>query len=203
MTGLGDGLRLSAGDMVLVDFFNPFPTRSAMLVSEAALERCAVKCDLDVLPTDVRAAVLSLLVMGVRPITALFTVAINSFSMAVSAGRPLDEAMNDLSAIGSYSVVPANFVMRECIAENDLGGQLVRAGDVVYVFLGSASACPFSPRSALPFGGGAHYCSGAKLTDSMLQILKHVLAGLGGELMGLECSRVREGYASAFLAFEV
>lgn len=202
MAGLGEGLRLSGDDLSLVDFFNPFPTRSAMLVSEAALERCAVKCDLDALPVDVQAAIMSLLVMGVRPVTALFTVAINHCLRAMAAGQPADGAVMSVDVINSHSVVPTNFVMRECVVDGHLGDHMVRQGDVVYVFLGSASGCPFSTRNSLPFGGGTHYCSGAKLTDAMFQILKGVLVGLGDELMGLECSRVRQGFASAFLTFE-
>ena len=203
LAGLDDEvLRLSGSDLVLIDFFNPFPTRSALLACEAALGRCAVKCKMDGLQEDVQAAIISLLVMGVRPTIALFTVAINHFSRVLSAGRPLDEALRELDQVSSQSVVPTNFVMRKCIVDDDLRGLSVRAGDILYVFLGSASGCPFSARNSLPFGGGAHYCSGAKLTDAMFQILKGLLVGLGDELMGLECSRVRQGFASAFLAFE-
>jgi hypothetical protein len=202
LAGLGDELRFSGEDLAMIDFFNPFPTRSTLSVCETALERCAEKCGLKSLSDDVQAAIISLLVMGVRPTIALFTAAINHCSQALSVGQTLDQVLLNLDEINSHSVVPTNFVMRKCVAGDELGDTVIHPGDILYVFLGTASGCPFTGRHSLPFGGGAHYCSGAKLTVCMLQVLKRVLVELGAQLHSLECSPVRHGYASAFLAFE-
>jgi cytochrome P450 len=67
---------------------------------------------------------------------------------------------------------PANHFMRHAVRDVDLGGKLVRSGDAVVVWLGSANrdetafADPFSfdphrkPNRHIAFGVGAHYCVG-------------------------------------------
>jgi cytochrome P450 len=202
LADLGNDLRLSGDDLTMIDFFNPFPTRSTLSVCEAALERCSLMCGMDSLPVDIQTAIISLLVMGVRPIQALFTVAINECSKSLRFGQSLEQALAGLDAIDPSSVVPTNFIMRECVADDDVEGCSIRAGDILYIFLGSASGCPFASGDAVPFGGGVHYCSGAKLTGDMLRFLRVVLAQMADGLLQIEPSGVRHGSATAFLAFQ-
>jgi cytochrome P450 len=126
---------------------------------------------------------------------------VNVYATARREGLAADEAAERTSGLDAYAIVPTNFVMRACVGADTLGGEAVEPGDVVYLFLGSASGCPFSRLTSLPFGAGSHYCSGAALTRVMMKSVRSVLGR-----MRADCSRVSptpevEGKASAFLVF--
>jgi cytochrome P450 len=192
---------LEPDDLATIDFFNPFPTLSTLARCNAAIDRCGRRLRLPEMSADAQAAVLSLLIMGVSPMQGILTVAINACVEALAAGRSVDEALAVLKEIDAYSVVPTNFVMRECEREDGIGDVMIRPGDVVYLFLATASGCPFSRQNSVPFGAGPHYCSGAKLTSVMLSVARKALAVLADRLGSVEPSRVVQGKAHAFLVF--
>lgn len=194
----GEPVILADDDLAAIDFFNPFPTLSTLRRSDAALGRSAVRLGLAGMDADDQAAVLSLLIMGVSPILGILTAALNAKARAARDGRSVAAAAA-LRDFDAYTVVPTNFVMRECVAADDLGGAQVLPGDVVYVFLASATGCPFSRRESLPFGAGTHQCSGAKLTSVMLSVARKALADCGDVLGRMQPSPVVHGKAHAFL----
>jgi hypothetical protein len=197
----GKPVELSVRDLFAIDFFRPFPTLSSLAGCDESIDRCCRSIDIESLDEEDQAAVLSLLVMGVSPMHALLTTLVNVYATARREGLAADEAAKHTSGLDAYAIVPTNFVMRACVDADTLGGEAVKPGDVVYLFLGSASGCPFSRLTSLPFGAGSHYCSGAALTQLMM---KSVRSGLGR--MQADCSRISptpevEGKASAFLVF--
>lgn len=195
----GSTQALEAADLVEIDFFNPFPTLSTLYRCNASIERVAVRVGLDAMTAAQQAAVLSLLIMGVSPMQGIFTVALNRCAEALQAGGPLDDALAALKSVDAYSVVPTNFVMRLCVDEDAIGGNRILPGDIVYLFLGTASGCPFSRQNSVPFGAGAHYCSGAKITSVLLNLARQALAAAGESLRRVEPSEVVHGKAHAFL----
>lgn len=184
-----------------IDFFNPFPTISTLHRCNDALSRCCEAIGVEELGDAEQATVLSLLVMGVSPLYAMFTAMINAAVAAVQSGQDPRRAIRDVRGVDAYSIVSTNFVMRECVVENDVGGEKILPGDIVYLFLGSASGCPFSRLTAIPFGAGRHYCSGAKLTSTMLSIVRNALQSCTAAMVGVEPSPVEQGRASAFLTY--
>lgn len=196
-----DVVAIEGDGLADIDFFNPFPTLSTLYRCDAALGRCAARIDLEHLDIDAQAAILSLLVMGITPIQAILTAAINAAVTKFHAGEPCDDALAALKTIDAYTVVPTNFVMRECVVDDELGGEAIVHGDIVYVFLGTASGCPFSRQTALPFGAGVHVCSGAKLTSVMLATARGALADAGEGLRRVAPAEVIGGRAHAFLLF--
>ena len=197
----GKPVELPVRDLLAIDFFNPFPTLSSLAGCDESIDRCCRSIDLESLDEGDQAAVLSLLVMGVSPMHALLTTLVNVYATARREGLTADEAAKRTAGFDAYAIVPTNLTMRACVGADTLGGEAVKPGDVVYLFLGSASGCPFSRLTSLPFGAGSHYCSGAALTQLMLKTVRSVLGR-----MRVDCSRISstaevEGKASAFLVF--
>lgn len=192
---------LAADDLAAIDFFNPFPTLSTLARCNAAIDRCGERLGLAEMDADAQAAVLSLLIMGVSPMQGILTAAINACVEALGDGRSANEALAVLKDVDAYSVVPTNFVMRECAQDDAIAGVAVRPGDVVYLFLATASGCPFHRRNSVPFGAGPHYCSGAKLTSVMLNVGRKAVAALGEGLASVRPSQVVQGKAHAFLVY--
>jgi cytochrome P450 len=184
-----------------IDFFNPFPTLSTLYRSNEALATCCEAIGVEGLGEAEQATVLSLLVMGVSPLYAMFTAMANETITAVRSGEDPHEAARLARGVDAYSIVATNFVMRECVAENVVGDEMILPGDMVYSFLGSASGCPFTRQTAIPFGAGRHYCSGAKLTSVMLNVAQKAMAAMGERLGSASPSAVVQGKAHAFLAY--
>lgn len=195
----GEPIALPDDDLASIDFFNPFPTLSTLRRCDAALGRCAARLSTTAMSDDDQAAVLSLLIMGVSPVLAILTAAINACVHELSEGRTADEATAVLRDFDAYSVVPTNFVMRECVTADDVAGASILPGDVVYVFLATTTGCPFSRQDSLPFGAGAHQCSGLKLTSVMLSVARKALADSTASLRRVRPSPVVRGKAYAFL----
>jgi len=132
----------------------------------------------------------------------LITASLNQYVQSLTGGVPHAEALLSVAKADSYTIVPTNFVMRECIAPDMIGDEHVAVGDIVYLFLGSATGCPFSRQSAVPFGAGAHYCSGAKLTSMMLWAVRPGLTAADPLVLERAVSSPAEqGKASAFLMY--
>ena len=184
-----------------IDFFNPFPTLSSLYRGDDAIERCCEAIDFEGIGEAEQAAILSLMVMGVSPLYAMFTAMMNTAIAAVRTGQDSQQALRHVRGVDAYSIVATNFVMRECVAETTLNGEKIDPGDILYLFLGSARGCPFSRQTAIPFGAGQHYCSGAKLTSTMLGILRSALQGSIALVGNLEPSDVEQGKATAFLTY--
>jgi cytochrome P450 len=91
--------------------------------------------------------------------------------------------------------------MRECVAADMIGAEAVRPGDVVYLFLGSATGCPFSRLTSVPFGAGRHYCSGAALTQVMTAAVQNGLRRIRADGSKINPSEIAQGKAAAFLRF--
>lgn len=195
-----DGLLLD-DTIFAIDFFNPFPTLSTLYRCDEALSRSCEKLGVERLGEAEEATALSLLVMGVSPLYAMFTALVNAAVEAMRSGQDMEQAVRRVRGVDAYSVVPTNFVMRACIAETEIGGENISPGDIVYLFLGSATGCPFSRLTAIPFGAGRHYCSGAKLTSTMLSIVRNALPGCMAALRRVESSAVEQGKAAAFLMY--
>lgn len=69
------------------------------------------------------------------------------------ADANVEEAIQACKKIDYDITVPTNFVMRRCLQPTNIEGIAVGQGDLVYVFLGSASGCPFSRLTALACAG--------------------------------------------------
>jgi len=198
----GTAAELPSRDLFAVDFFNPFPTLSSLARCDEAIGNCCRAVGLESLDESEQAAVLSLLLMGVSPLLALLTALINAVSSALREGLTPVEALHRAEGVDSYAIVPTNFVMRTCVAADTIGDEAVEPGDAVYLFLGSASGCPFSRLTSVPFGAGRHYCSGAALTQAMVNVVRSGLGRTRVDLRRISPSRELQGKAAAFLAYE-
>jgi len=199
---VGHDVVLPPEHLFQIDFFNPFPTLSSLARCNASIDACCQAIGVACLDPDDQATILSLLIMGVSPLHALITASLNRFVQARCSGIPLDEALALAAKTDSYSIVPTNFVMRESMAPDTITGEPVAVGDVVYLFLGSATGCPFSRQTAVPFGAGAHYCSGAKLTSVMLWAVRAGLATAKAPALNrISLAPAEQGKASAFLMY--
>lgn len=199
----GKDTQLPEAALFSIDFFNPFPTLSTLYRADAAISTCCEAIDLEQLGEAEQAAILSLMLMGVSPIDAMLTAMMNAAITAVRAGQDAQEALRQVRGVDAYSIVATNFVMRECVAETTVAGEKIAPGDILYLFLGSASGCPFSRLNAIPFGAGQHFCSGAKLTSTMLGIVRAALQRSIAMVGRIEPSDVEQGKASAFLTYSV
>lgn len=198
----GHDVDLPQDHVFQIDFFNPFPTLSSLARCNASIDACCQAVGVEHLDADDQSVVLALLIMGVSPLHALITASLNQCLRARESGRPLDEALALAAKVDSYTIVPTNFVMRECSQPDSIAEEHIAIGDIVYLFLGSATGCPFSRQSAVPFGGGAHYCSGAKLTSLMMWAVRAGLAAADpAALDAVAVARPEEGKASAFLMY--
>lgn len=199
---VGHDVELPPEHLFEIDFFNPFPTLSSLARCNASIDACCRAIGVESLDADDQAAVLSMLIMGVRPLHAQITACLNRCLRARCAGAPLDEALALAAKVDAYSIVATNFVMRECVVPGAIADEAVAAGDIIYLFLGSASGCPFSRQTAVPFGAGAHYCSGAKLTSVMLWTLRAGLAAADPTAFDhVAAAPAEQGKASAFLTY--
>jgi cytochrome P450 len=198
---VGKPVELSARDLFAVDFFNPFPTLSSLSRSNEALGKCCEAIGFEELDEPTQAAVLSLLVMGVSPLHALLTALLNAYAAGLQAGLERGEAVRAATGWNSYEIVPTNFVMRTCVATDVLGQEVVQPGDRVYLFLGSATGCPFSRLTSVPFGAGLHHCSGAALTQVMTNAVRNGLMRVDSDLSRITPSEEVKGKAAAFLGF--
>lgn len=194
-------VELPARDLFAVDFFNPFPTLSSLARCNESIANCCRAIRIESLDEADQAAVLSLLVMGVSPLHALLTSLINVYAAARRDGAAAGEAVKRTAGLDSYAIVPTNFVMRRCVAPDTISGERVEPGDVIYLFLGAATGCPFSRQTSVPFGAGQHYCSGAVLTQVMLNAVRTALADVRSDCRRLSPSAEIQGKAAAFLAF--
>ena len=197
----GKPVELPVRDLLAIDFFRPFPTLSSLAACDESIDRCCRSIDLESLDEGDQAAVLSLLVMGVSPMHALLTTLVNVYATARREGLTAGDAAKRTAGFDATTIVPTNFVMRACVGADTLGGEAVEPGDVVYLFLGSASGCPFSRLTSLPFGAGSHYCSGAALTQLMLKSVRSVLGQMRADCSRISSTPEVEGKASAFLVF--
>jgi hypothetical protein len=198
---VGKPVELPARDLFAVDFFNPFPTLSSLTRCNEAISTCCNAIGFETLAEADQAAVLSLLLMGVSPLQAILTSLINSYVVALRAGSAGSDAVKVATGWDSYAIVPTNFVMRECVAADMIGAEAVRPGDVVYLFLGSATGCPFSRLTSVPFGAGRHYCSGAALTQVMTAAVQNGLRRIRADDSKINPSEIAQGKAAAFLRF--
>jgi len=199
---VGHAVELTQDHLFQIDFFNPFPTLSSLARCNASIDTCCQQIGVDRLDADDQSAVLSLLIMGVSPLHALITASLNQCLRAREAGSPLEAALTLGAKVDSYAIVPTNFVMRECSQPDSIAGEQVACGDIIYLFFGSATGCPFSRQSAVPFGAGAHYCSGAKLTSVMMWAVRAGLAAADpAALDAVTIARPEQGKASAFLMY--
>lgn len=177
-----------------VDFFNPFPSPSALMRCNDLIDQACRAIGWEDLDEAEQATVSALLVMGISPIHAMVTASINAMIEALRAGAtPQDD-------LDPHQVVPTNFVMRRCTATFQAGELAFSPGDIIYVFLGSVSGCPFGRLTAVPFGAGRHYCSGARLSYQMLDLVNGALRERFDAIATVIPSAVNRR-ASAFLGF--
>jgi cytochrome P450 len=201
-TCLGRTVSLPRDELLAIEFFNPFPTLSALARCDDAIAACCQAIGLESEDEAVATAVLSLLTMGVRPLHAVTTQLIDAWLAGAAAGDPPEAIREQLAMIDAYAVVPVNFVMRRCIEADTVAAEEVSPGDVVYCFLGSATGCPFTRQSAVPFGAGAHVCSGMQLSIVMFHQVRRALLGLGmPDGLQVVPSRPSRGIVNAFLTY--
>lgn len=199
---VGSDVSLPADHLFEIDFFNPFPTLSSLARCDASIEACCNGIGVDALDQSTQSAVLSLLVMGVTPLHALITALLNQCVSGLREGLSLQDSLDRTAKLDSYAIVPTNFVMRECTGSDEIDGERVVAGDIAYLFLGLANGCPFSRQSSVPFGAGAHSCSGAKLTTVMMWAVRTALALVArDEFLKMDPSFAEQGKGSAFLIY--
>ena len=201
---LGRPVQLPRDELLAIDFFNPFPTLSALSRCDDAIATCCRAIGLDATDDTAAMAVLSILTMGVRPMHAVTTQLVDAWLAGTAAGDPPERLRERLAMADAYSIVPVNFVMRRCLEADTIGAEEVSPGDVVYCFLGSATGCPFTRQTAVPFGAGAHVCSGAQLSIVMLHQVRRALLGLGGgDGPRIPPSQPVRGSANAFLTYSL
>ena len=201
-TCLGRTVQLPRDELLSIEFFNPFPTLSALARCNDAIAACCQAIGLKPEDEAVATAVLSLLTMGVRPLHAVTTQLIDAWLAGAASGDPPEAVRERLAMVDAYAVLPVNFVMRRCIEADTVAAEDVSPGDVVYCFLGSANGCPFTRQSAVPFGAGTHVCSGMQLSIVMFHQVRRALLGLGvPDGLQVAPSRPSRGIANAFLTY--
>jgi len=201
-TCLGHSVQLPRDELLAIDFFNPFPTLSSLARCDDAIAACCRDIGLESEDEAIATAVLSLLIMGVRPLHAVTTQLIDAWLAGTAAGEPPEAIRERLATVDAYAVVPVNFVMRRCVEADTIGAEDVSPGDVVYCFLGSATGCPFTRQSAVPFGAGTHVCSGTQLSIVMFHQVRRALQGLGvPDGLQIAPSPPSRGVANAFLTY--
>ncbi|MEU1182325.1 cytochrome P450 [Streptomyces sp. NPDC005820] len=106
-------------------------------------------------------------------------------ALAAFRGAPVATAVDELIRYDA----PVQADARVCVADTDLGGVTVRAGEAVTLFLGAANHDPLrfahptelrldrAPNPHLGFGRGAHACLGASLAIRLAGSLFTALAG--------------------------
>ena len=151
-------------------------------------------------------AVSTMVVMGFSPLLATITSSLNQLLETLSSSdASVESAIQACQRIDYNITVPTNFVMRECIDPVTIDGIELAPGDLVYVFLGTASGCPFSRLTAIPFGAGRHFCSGTKLSQMMLKLAQGAMADSAQSLRKLPVlprpTPIETGRATAFLSF--
>lgn len=198
----GSAVELDPVDLFSIDFFNPFPTLSSLSRCNDSIGKCCRAIGFESLDESGQAAVLSLLLMGVGPLHAIITALLNDYIGGRREGLAAEAAVKRTLQVDSYAIVPTNFVMRVCVAADTLGMEVVRPGDIVYLFLGAATGCPFTRLTSLPFGAGQHYCSGAALTQVMINAVRSVLGRVEADWREIRPSTEVQGKAAAFLSFK-
>ena len=154
-------------DYEKVDFFNTFPTKSAVHKTEKALRSFCKNMQFD---SDIKTVLaLSIATMGYMPLKGMLAAYLNEFM----------QNPNEISELSFSNVVPTNFVMRKvlkdcCFKFIDRGGDnssiTFFSNDVVYIFLGDGTSCPFTSLNTLPFGAGKHICPGKSISEEFLRI---------------------------------
>ena len=201
-TCLGRSVRLPRDELLAIDFFNPFPTLSALARCDDAIAACCQAVGLEYDDETIAPAVLSLLTMGVQPLHAVTTQLIDAWLTGAAVGESPEAIRERLVMVDAYAVVPVNFVMRRCIEADTIDAEDVSSGDVVYCFLGSATGCPFTRQLAVPFGAGTHVCSGTQLSIVMFHQVRRALLGLGvPDGLQVDPSLPSRGSAQAFLTY--
>jgi hypothetical protein len=191
-------------EVFVVDIFQPFAKRSHLVRCNTILDALinAIEnhsdrqCPLS--DTD-RLAILTLLMMGATPLLAVATALLNAVIRSPDSAD-LHASLTSLS--NGYSMLPTNFVMRECVASYDVSGYSFDVGDTCYLFLGDVSGCPFSSSLKLPLGYGSHYCKGAGLAKVVTARIQEILLHRANEIAeNVRTSPVQVGPASAFLRY--
>lgn len=201
-TCLGRTVSLPRDELLAIEFFNPFPTLSALARCDDAIATCCLAVGLEYEDETTATAVLSLLTMGVQPLHAVTTQLIDAWLAGGAVGESPEAIRERLAMVDAYAVVPVNFVMRRCIEAATIGAEDVSPGDVVYCFLGSATGCPFTRHSAVPFVAGTHVCSGMQLSIVMFHQVRRALLRLGvPDGLQIDPSLPSRGSANAFLRY--
>jgi hypothetical protein len=191
-------------EVFAVDIFQPFAKRSHLVRYNTILDVLIGAIEnhperQSPLSDPERLAVLTLLMMGATPLLAVATALLNA---VVSSADSADLRASLSSLSNGYSMLPTNFVMRECVVPHDILGHPLDAGDTCYVFLGDVSGCPFSSSLKLPLGYGSHYCKGAGLAKVVTARIQELLLLRTEEIREhVRASPVQVGPASAFLKY--
>ncbi|MCP9787133.1 hypothetical protein [Cyanobium sp. N5-Cardenillas] len=200
----GVDLPLDNKEVFAVDIFQPFAKRSHLVRCNTILDALihvienhpGRQCPLS--DAD-RLAVLTLLMMGATPLLAVATALVNAVIRS-SDSADLQTSLTSLS--NGYSMLPTNFVMRECVVPHEISGHSFDVGDTCYLFLGDVSGCPFSSSLKLPLGYGSHYCKGAGLAKVITARIQELLLHRAMEIAeNVRTSPVQVGPASAFLKY--
>jgi len=198
----GASVELDPIDLFSIDFFNPFPTLSSLSRCNESIGKCCRAIGFEALDESGQVTVLSLLLMGVGPLRAMITALLNDYIGARREGLAAEAAVKRTHRVDSHSIVPTNFVMRACVAADTIGMEPVKPGDIVYVFLGAGTGCPFTRLTSVPFGAGRHYCSGAGLSLVMMNAVRSVLGRIKADWSRITLSAAAQGKAAAFLSFK-
>ncbi|MCT0208715.1 cytochrome P450 [Synechococcus sp. CS-1332] len=191
-------------EVFAVDIFQPFAKRSHLVrcntILDALINAIENHPDRQCPLSDAdRLAVLTLLMMGATPLLAVATALLNAVIRSPDSAD-LQASLASLS--NGYSMLPTNFVMRECVVPHHISGHSLHSGDTCYLFLGDVSGCPFSSSLKLPLGYGSHYCKGAGLAKVVTARIQELLLYRANEIAENVCtSAVQVGPASAFLKY--
>lgn len=191
-------------EVFAVDIFQPFAKRSHLVRCNTILDALIAAIEnhpdrMRPLSDPDRLAVLTLLMMGAVPLLAVATALLNA---VIRTADSVDLPASLTSLSNGYSMLPTNFVMRECVVPHDISGHSFDAGDTCYLFLGDVSGCPFSSALKLPLGYGSHYCKGAGLARVVTAKIQELLLLRTKEIAEyVRTSPVQVGPASAFLKY--
>lgn len=202
----GKKLQLNPEYIEELSFISTTPTPRLLKNTESNLNRINSLYNTDSLSDYEYTALNSFLIMGFYPIVSSITVLLNNYIQLLDQKHSKDRINTFLKDFSFSNVTPINFLVR--IAKKDITIEDINfsEGNIVYVFLGKLSKCPFNKNSSMPFGIGKHQCTGKQTAKVILDKTKDLLINSESKILDnkykIRLSKNRENKADVNLLFD-